>query len=145
MFGFKWTLLIFRMVYTRLDDFRKAAFEFLVDLLSNFYSQGLDDKKPFENLGNLHFVIRSIFALLSTIAYQYTIFKMIVILAYRDDNFTDIVTEGGEVKPALYLKQDQPNITDNDEDGLTNTSFHAGYVIKYEAALAMILVIDYCM
>jgi hypothetical protein len=78
--------------------------DIILDILSNFFPKKENKEVPYENLSNFHFIIRSILALVSTILYQYTIFKMIVILAYRTDNFvTD--TKGDSTKPALYMKQ----------------------------------------
>lgn len=141
---------------THAKEFLRGLKQVLFEILSVFYQSNQNKKEPLRNLSSIHFVIRSMLSLISTISYQYTIFRLIVILAFRKDNFVED-NENKINKPVLYVRQTQPLlpiIMDNGtavdpyDDSIPfeqKRSYNAGYVINYETALAAILVIDYSM
>jgi hypothetical protein len=126
----RWIRSINATVTNQANDIIEGLKELILDILSNFFPKKENKEKPYENLSNFHFIIRSMLALISTILYQYTIFRMIVILMYRKDNFVTDTEESGSTKPALYVFQTQPIVPDTDnEGGSTDVSQNAGYVI----------------
>jgi hypothetical protein len=120
----KWLSIIWNSSKLWLEELTLVIKNVIIELLSTIFTKKENTQEPYENLSSFHFVIRSMLALISTILYQYTIFRMIVILAYRPDNF--VIDTGGEAtKPALYMPQDQPTRPQDHEYDLGHSGLFA--------------------